>query len=162
MPRRQPAAPAMARLVDSAEFERVLSSRSRARTAHFAVHHLSTSRAAEGGRPAEALPRELSTVVIQHGAPPVDEFRAEPLRRLGVVVPKRHAKRAVTRSLLKRQIYAAGSRHGAALPGGVWVVRLRAPFDRAHFTSAASMALRDAASAELDVLFSAARGSEAP
>ena len=40
---------------------------------------------------------------------------SEPVRRLGAVVPKRHARRAVTRSLLKRQICAAGGRHAAAL-----------------------------------------------
>lgn len=69
----------------------------------------------------------------------------------GMVVPKRHARRAVTRSLLKRQIRAAFGRE-AHLPGGLWVVRLRAPFDRAQFMSPASDALRAAARAELAVL----------
>ncbi len=69
----------------------------------------------------------------------------------GMVVPKRHARRAVTRSLLKRQIRAAFVRE-SRLPGGLWVVRLRAPFDRARFASPASDALRAAARAELDVL----------
>ena len=81
---------------------------------------------------------------------------------LGTVVPKRHAKRAVTRSLLKRQIRAALLRRSAAgqapLRAGLWVVRLRAPFDRAAFPAAASGALRDTASGELDtMLVSAAR-----
>ena len=75
---------------------------------------------------------------------------------LGVVVPKRHARRAVTRSLLKRQIYAAGERHGLGLPAGQWVVRLRRPFDGTLYPSAASMALRDAARAELEALFGGA------
>ena len=66
------------------------------------------------------------------------------------MVPKRHARRAVTRSLLKRQIRAAAARHGGALAAGLWVVRLRAPFDRAEFSSAASAALQRAARAELD------------
>ena len=69
---------------------------------------------------------------------------------LGAVVPKRHARRAVTRSLLKRQIRAAVERHAGGLPAGLWVVRLRAPFDRHTNRSAASQALRDAARAELD------------
>ena len=69
---------------------------------------------------------------------------------LGAVVPKRHARRAVTRSLLKRQIRAAVERHAGGLPAGLWVVRLRAPFDRHTYRSAASQALRDAARAELD------------
>jgi ribonuclease P protein component len=62
----------------------------------------------------------------------------------------------VTRSLLKRQIYAASGRHAAALPAGVWVVRLRAPFDRERFPSAASPALRLVARSELEALFTAA------
>ena len=56
---------------------------------------------------------------------------------LGCVVPKRHARRAVTRSLLKRQIRGAFDRHAAALAGGLWLVRLRAPFRRpTEFVSA--------------------------
>ena len=100
----------------------------------------------------------------------------------GVVVPKRNAKRAVTRTLLKRQmrnaalrlaeapvpadggvcVVAAGPEGGApvALRAGLWVVRLRAPFDRARYPSAASDALRFAARAELDaVMQRAARKS---
>ena len=69
----------------------------------------------------------------------------------GVVVPKRHARRAVTRSLLKRQIYAALGRT-PDLAAGLWVVRLRAPFDRAQFRSPASEVLRAAARTELDAL----------
>ena len=85
---------------------------------------------------------------------------------LGVVVPKRNAKRAVTRTLLKRQMRNAAlrlvdaavlSRAGheagpAALRSGLWVVRLRAPFDRVRYPSAASDALRGAARAELDAV----------
>ena len=62
----------------------------------------------------------------------------------------------MTRSLLRRQIYAAGSRHAAALARGLWIVRLRAPFDRGSFVSAASVALRQVARDELDELFRAA------
>ena len=75
---------------------------------------------------------------------------------LGAVVPKRHARRAVTRSLLKRQIRGALERHAAALAPGLWVVRLRAPFDKAQFPSAASDQLKRVARAELDALFDAA------
>ncbi len=79
---------------------------------------------------------------------------------LGAVVPKRHAKRSVTRTLLKRQIRAAVLRRGqpgqTPLPGGLWVVRLRAGFDRAVFASAASDPLRSAASAELDAMLTQA------
>ncbi len=70
----------------------------------------------------------------------------------GWVVPKRHAKRSVTRSLFKRQIRAAVVRHAAGLGAGLWVVRLRAPFEPSRYTSAASPALQQAARLELDDL----------
>jgi ribonuclease P protein component len=71
---------------------------------------------------------------------------------LGLVVPKRHAKRAVTRTLLKRQLRAALQRHAQALPAGLWVLRLRSPIDRQQFPSAASDALRRAVHDELETL----------
>jgi ribonuclease P protein component len=71
---------------------------------------------------------------------------------VGCVVPKRHARRAVTRNLLKRQMRAALSRHAAALQPGMWLVRLRCPFVKAAFPSAASAALSSAAREELDRL----------
>ena len=58
---------------------------------------------------------------------------------LGLVVPKRHAKRSVTRSLVKRQMRAVWRRSGCAADGwepGMWVVRLRSPFDRKQFRAA--------------------------
>ena len=73
-------------------------------------------------------------------------------RWLGLVVPKRHARRSVTRSLFKRQIRAAMARHAATMAEGLWIVRLRAPFEKAKFPSAASTALQQAARAELDGL----------
>lgn len=69
---------------------------------------------------------------------------------LGTVVPKRHARRAVTRNLVKRQMRAAVGRHVAALAQGLWVLRLRTPFDRTLYPSATSEALRRAVRAELD------------
>jgi ribonuclease P protein component len=159
MPRRQPAVEAMARLVTSADFERVLRAGSRARTPHFAVHHLGAMVGAAQSVAMEPTNQELSTDVALAGASPVDE---SPKKHLGVVVPKRHARRAVTRTLLKRQIYAAGDRHAATLDVGMWVVRLRAPFDRAIFPSAASEALRLLARSELETLFRAVARPAAP
>ncbi len=70
-----------------------------------------------------------------------------------MVVPKRHAKRAVTRSLIKRQMRRAALTHGAALGAGALLIRLRGAFDRRQYPSAASDALRQAVCAELDALF---------
>ena len=51
----------------------------------------------------------------------------------------------------------------ASLRAGLWVVRLRAPFDRSKYPSAASDALRVVARAELDtVLQRAARKALSP
>jgi ribonuclease P protein component len=87
-----------------------------------------------------------------------DSSAAPPADRIwvGAVVPKRHARRAVTRSLLKREIFAAAARHRAALVPGLWIVRLRAPFDRTRFPSAASSALRREARSQLDALLAGA------
>ncbi len=86
----------------------------------------------------------------------VDDPVEKPTGRwLGLVVPKRHARRSVTRSLLKRQIRRCVGNE-PSLRGGLWVVRLRAPFDRKLFPSAASMALSRTASAELATLLAQA------
>ncbi len=62
----------------------------------------------------------------------------------------------MTRSLLKRQIRSAVKGQETVLANGLWVVRLRAPFDRKTFVSAASDALKHAARAELDQLLASA------
>lgn len=71
---------------------------------------------------------------------------------LGMVIPKRLARRSVTRNLLRRQVRAAVARHLAVMVPGIWLVRLRSPFDAVQYRSAASSALRSAARAELDQL----------
>lgn len=147
------------RIVRSADYERVLGASSRARSPHFAVHHLA-DRPSLPGRKLSTAEAKLSTAdaPVIHNA--VDESPLNgstapapaPLegRWLGCVVPKRHARCSVTRSLLKRQIRAVfGSAEAAALPAGLWVVRLRQPFDRKHFVSASSDALRVAVREEL-------------
>jgi ribonuclease P protein component len=78
---------------------------------------------------------------------------------LGCVVPKRNARRAVTRNLLKRQIRSAFVRHGGSLPRGLWLVRLRAGFPVATYVSASSPALARAAFAELEGLLAHAPGA---
>ena len=76
-----------------------------------------------------------------------------PARWLGLVVPKRHARRAVTRTLLKRQIRNVAAACAPQLEPGLWVVRQRFPFDPKQFPSAASDAQKEAARAELRALF---------
>ena len=144
------------RVQRSGDFERVLRTPSRSRTHHFALHHLAQRPSAFHPKSA---PGDLSTGSGDARARPVDEApRADPPidppDRLwwGVVVPKRHARRSVTRSLLKRQIRSCAAGVGETLAAGLWVVRLRAPFDPKDYPSAASDALKQAARAELLVL----------
>jgi ribonuclease P protein component len=73
------------------------------------------------------------------------------------MVPKRWAKRSVTRNAIKRQIYTVSAEFEAALTSSAHVVRLRAAFDRAHFVSATSEALKSAVRTELLSLFDRAQ-----
>jgi ribonuclease P protein component len=148
----------IARLLRSADFERVLRTRTRASSMHFALHHLADRPSAPPKPLAKALAGELSTGEVRIEARPVDDSPrpAPEAIWLGAVVPKRHARRSVTRSLLKRQIRAVVTGHAASLAQGLWVVRLRAPFDRARFVSAASDALKRAAREELESLIGSA------
>lgn len=70
------------------------------------------------------------------------------------MVPKRWAKRAVTRNTIKRQIYSVSCDFESVLPKAAHVVRLRAGFDRAQFRSATSEQLKQAVRTEIEQLFS--------
>lgn len=142
------------RLVHKADFERLLGSRSQARSTHFALHHVSGAPSLPVKWQSKAGTCELSTDVAPSRPPPVDDLPNG--HWIGCVVPKRHARRAVTRSLLKRQIRASFDRHAASLPGGLWLVRLRVGFAVTEFASARSSALAQAARAELDGLLARA------
>ncbi len=72
---------------------------------------------------------------------------------LGAMVPKRWARRSVTRHTIKRQIYAVSSDYEDALLCASYVVRLRSGFDRKQFVSATSDQLKAAVRKELQQLF---------
>jgi ribonuclease P protein component len=147
------------RLVRSTDFERVLRTPARARSPHFAIHHLS-DRPTRLGRP---IGSKLSTDDAPHRTKAVDDSD-QVLSGLwvGTVVPKRHARRSVTRVLIKRQIRNAFAAHETGLAAGLWVVRLRAPFEGSRFRSASSTVLRHAAGVELDAVLAEATGRPAP
>jgi ribonuclease P protein component len=142
------------RVVHKVDFERVLAIPPKSRSAHFVVHHVATGPSAPQFRRRKTDESELSTVDAPLGATPVDKSPAG--HWLGCVIPKRHARRSVTRNLLRRQIRSAMLSHAAQLDAGLWLVRLRAPFAREKYPSAASDALRAAAFDELSQLFARA------
>jgi len=155
------------RIVRSVDFERVLRCPPWARTTHFALHHLQ-GRPTPPSKPASKSGNdELSTGEVPHLQAPVDDLpspgpESATTQWLGMVIPKRHARRAVTRSLLKRQIRALARRHAANWPAGLWVVRLRAPWDREAFPSAASPALATVAAEELATLMTQSAAQQRP
>ncbi|MCA3250378.1 MAG: ribonuclease P protein component [Rubrivivax sp.] len=155
----QPSAAAVAsRLVHREDFEALLGTRPIGRSAHFAIHHVQRGPLRRSASRAEARPDELSTDGAEISPKPVDNSAApnpEPAPTghwLGVMAPKRHARRAVTRNLVKRLAREAFGRRELALAGGLWLVRLRQPLSRADFVSARSQALAGALHAELDAL----------
>ena len=75
---------------------------------------------------------------------------------LGAMVPKRWAKRAVTRNAIRRQIYTVSDQFFDVLAAQAHVVRLRAAFDRKTYVSATSDALKFAVRIELLELFTRA------
>jgi ribonuclease P protein component len=143
-------------LTQAADFERVLKVPSKARTPHFAVHHVQAVPARRQRPASAALVPELPTGSAPSGGDVVDNPSAPTGHWLGTVVPKRLARRAVTRNLVKRQMREALRRHAGELPGGLWLMKLRAAFDPREFRSAASDALRACVRAELDALLARA------
>ena len=71
---------------------------------------------------------------------------------MGALVPKRWARRAVTRNAIRRQIHDMTRQFAPRLPHAAHVVRLRAPFDKAVYPSASSDALKRAVRDELQLL----------
>ncbi len=117
----------MQHLRTRAQFQALLAHRPVARTAHFALHRL--------------------PVTAGHG-PEAALFGVPGQAWLGAMVPKRWARRAVTRNTIRRQIYAVGADRLAGLPGAR-LVRQHAVFSLAQFPSATSTALQGAVRAEL-------------
>lgn len=159
----------LGRLLRPADFERLLKQPSRARSPLFAVHHM----ACEPSQPAKPVSKGLSTGGEQLTHRLVDESPdgcptqpSPPAGHwLGFVVPKRLAKRAVTRNLVRRiaraslELQLAGS---TPLPPGIWALRLRAPIDKKQFPSAKSDPLRAALRDDLALLWKRALSPKPP
>jgi ribonuclease P protein component len=122
------------RLRSRQQFQAVMAGAPVAKTPHFALHRAALDAPVEG--------KPLFPVA--------DAW-------LGVLLPKRWARRAVTRNAIRRQIYEVARHRSAPLPHAAWVVRLRSEFSRKQFVSATSDALKQAVRAELEQLLSRAQ-----
>jgi ribonuclease P protein component len=126
-----------------ADIEALLGTRPVAKTEHFVLHCL---------LPAMVV-RELSTDVAPDRDRSVDKTQATPqaaaARGLATLVPKRHAKRAVTRNLIRRQMRDVLRVDDTVPPACKLLIRLRGPFDGRRYPAAASPALRIAVREEL-------------
>jgi len=164
------------RLKTRAQFQAVLAGSTVSRTAHFALHRTGLDapvpapagkKAPHAGQQAERSAGSVGPAAQERSADAVTGpgsekgpkalfvVRGEPW--IGAMVPKRWAKRAVTRNAIKRQIYTVIQDFEAQLPAAAHVVRLRSGFDRKQFVSATSDALKSAVRAELQQLFSGIR-----
>jgi len=156
----------------SSDFQRALGTRPVARTAHFFLYALPRLSANDQAVPRRAeksplelgnssVSAELSTGTSLVFPSDVDDLGVIGPCRFGLVLPKKQARRSVTRSLIRHQAREAVRRHAPGLASqdrfgpalDAWVLRLRAPFDRQLFPSAASSALSAAVRLELDELW---------
>lgn len=127
------------------------------RTAHFALHRLELTASSAALQQhvvlAEAEGRSCKQQLCPLFILPGHHI---PQIWLGPLVPKRWARRSVTRHAIRRQIYAVGLDflpQLQELPMAAYVVRLRAGFNRQYFVSAVSDELKRTVRAELQQLF---------
>ena len=120
----------MQRLKTRPQFQAVLAGTLVAKTGHFALHRHEID-------PASPAPFPVNGTWI------------------GAMVPKRWAKRAVTRNAIKRQIYTVSASLTEQFPQAAFLVRLRRGFSREVFISATSTDLKEAVRSELQALMQA-------
>lgn len=107
------------------------------KTSHFALHQLRTR-----VEPATGPEPEKAQVLFAFAS-----------SRWGILIPKRWARRAVTRNLIRRQVRQLVHASEKALPASDYVLRLKTAFDAKCFRSAASSELKQAVRLELQQLF---------
>ena len=153
----------MQRLQTRPQFQAVLSGVIVAKTEHFVLHRNQLGASApvvsKTGRPAKPVlvkpdHKHSEQHAVEADAVKKRLFEVEDVW-LGAMVPKRWAKRAVTRNAIKRQIYAVSADFSAQFPRLAFVVRLRREFSRKQFVSAVSAPLKDAVRAEVSILLRA-------
>lgn len=131
----------MQRLKTRAQFQAVLAGSIIAKTPHFALHR-------------NRLETRSPALQTEKPVEPARLFRQQDMW-IGAMVPKRWAKRAVTRNAIKRQIYTVTADFSRMYPQAAFVVRLRSSFARTEFASAVSDQLRQAVRDEIQTLMQA-------
>ncbi|MEP6965168.1 MAG: ribonuclease P protein component [Polaromonas sp.] len=137
------------RLKTRPQFQAVLAGSIVAKTTHFALHRNALDTQAVQTPPDQAADSTISPAL----------FKISDMW-IGAMVPKRWAKRAVTRNAIKRQVYAVCADFAQHYPRAAFVVRLRREFSRIEFVSACSGQLKQAVRIEVQALMQA--GSRAP
>ena len=127
----------MERLKQWSEYQAVMAAGSVARTPHFMLHQWQLPVKASTGSGFEQTPTLFVDGVLMMGA----------------LTPKRWAKRAVTRNMIRRQIHAVFQEFKTSLKPTAYVVRLRATFQTQTYVSASSDVLKQAVREELKQLF---------
>ncbi|MEO8015077.1 MAG: ribonuclease P protein component [Polaromonas sp.] len=131
----------MQRLKTRAQFQAVMAGTIIAKTQHFALHRSWLDS------------RRLVLKNAELVEP--DKLFSQQDIWIGAMVPKRWAKRAVTRNAIKRQIYTVSADFSQSYPQAAFVVRLRSGFARTEFTSAVSNQLKLAVRHEIQSLMQA-------
>ena len=134
------------RLQTRAQFDAVLGHRALASTEHFALHcsdRLDSSLEA-AHQEAHADPARTPVAGLKQPA-------------IGAMVPKKWARKAVTRNLIRRQIYSLAEHQLPHRPALAYVVRLRRSFSAQRFLAASSVPLKNEVRAQLLLLLAQAQ-----
>jgi ribonuclease P protein component len=137
------------RLKTWAQFQAVLAGETIARSEHFALHRSifpNVSQDSAGKIAPEDVVRTTPPGAKSQPLFPVFDLW------IGAMVPKRWAKRAVTRNAIKRQIYTVSADFSPKQRQAAFVVRLRRDFSRKVYLSASSELLKKSVRAELVAL----------
>ena len=144
----------MQRLQTRAQFDAVLGHRALASTEHFALHcsdRLDSSLEAAHQPAREAAHQEA------HADPARTPVAGLKQPAIGAMVPKKWARKAVTRNLIRRQIYSLAEHQLPHRPALAYVVRLRRSFSAQRFLAASSVPLKNEVRAQLVLLLAQAQ-----
>ena len=117
------------------------------------MQHLKQHSQFQAALSAEVIARTPHFVLHRLVHPQLEVRPQSAILRLGAMVPKRWAKRAVTRNAIKRQIYAVSSLYEKKLPTADFLIRLKRSYETSKYISATSNKLKHHVRQELVELF---------